>query len=64
MLLNVGTSLVVQGLRSPLPVQRNVGSIPVQADSTATGQLIPVSHNCGARALEPVFHKGSRHNEK
>ena len=50
MLVNVGTSLVVQGLRIRLPVQGNMGSIPVWEDSTATGQPTPVSRNYGARA--------------
>ena len=64
MLVNVGTSLVVQGLRIRLPVQGNMASIPVREDSTATEQLTPVSRNYGPRALEPMFHKGSHHNEK
>ena len=51
-----GSSLVVQWLRTRLPMQGTRVQALVQEDPTCHGATKPVRHNYWACALEPVSH--------
>ena len=51
-----GASLVSQGLRIHLPMQRTRVQSLVREDPTCRGATKPVRHNCWACTLEPASH--------
>ena len=53
---NYGTPLVVQWLRTCLPVQGTWVQAPVQEDPTCHGATKPLRHNYWAWVLEPASH--------